>query len=90
MPIVQAAFLAGIVIGITRFGTVPDAIRQVRARHSQQTVAGTYPPEVIVSALRIGGLLALLAAAELACFTGNEQIIRNVQDKANGYGRPWD
>lgn len=64
-------------------------IRQVRARHSQETVAGTYPSEVVVSALRIGGLLALLAASELASFTGNEQLIRSMQEKANGYDRTW-
>lgn len=64
-------------------------IRQVRARHSQVTVAGTYPPEAVVSALRIGGLLALLAASELASFTGNEKLICSMREKANEYGRPW-
>ena len=65
-------------------------IRQVRSRHSQETVTGTYSPETIVGALRIGGLFALLAAGELASYTGNDTLITVIQTKARGYGRPWD
>jgi|GEM_PF-3960230 len=63
-------------------------IRQVSSRHSQETVAGRYPPETVVGALRIGGLLALLAAGELASYTGNEALISEIQAKAGEYGRP--
>jgi hypothetical protein len=64
-------------------------IRQVMARHAKTTVAGTYAPEVIVGALRIGGVLALLAAGELASLAGNEELVRSVQQRAKLYGRPW-
>lgn len=62
-------------------------IRQVRARHSKMNVAGNYKPDVIVGALRISGLFALLAAVELASFSGSEELIRSVQKKAKEYGR---
>ncbi|NDK39503.1 hypothetical protein DT603_11685 [Pseudoxanthomonas gei] len=64
-------------------------IRQVRSRHSQQAVTGTYLTETVVGALRISGLLALLAAGELASYTGNDTLIIEIQTKARGYGQPW-
>lgn len=64
-------------------------IRQVRSRHSQYSVAGTYSPETVVGALRIGGLFALLAASELVSYTGNDALIIDMQAKAQRYGRSW-
>ena len=64
-------------------------IRQVRSRHSQETVSGTYHPETVVGALRIGGTFALLAAGELASYTGNGTLITEIQATAHEYGRPW-
>lgn len=64
-------------------------IRQVKSRHSMQTVTGTYPPDTVVAALRIGGMLALIGATELASYTESEALIVEIQARANGYGRSW-
>jgi hypothetical protein len=64
-------------------------IRQVRSRHSKQTVTDTYSPENVIGALRMSGFLALLAAGELASYTQDETLIAAVQTRATQYGRHW-
>jgi len=64
-------------------------IRQVRARHSNQTITGTYPPANVIAAPRMSGLWALLAAGELSSYTQDETLISEIQAQATEYGRHW-
>lgn len=61
-------------------------IAQIRSRHSQKAISGNYAPEIIVGALGIGGTLALVAANEVASYTGNETLISEFLAKAEAYG----
>ena len=62
-------------------------IRQVRARHKDGAIGGTYKPEQIIAALRVSGLWALFAGNELASYAQDEALIAEIKVRANELSR---
>lgn len=60
-------------------------IKQVRSRHGDQHVGGNYSVESVNSMLRMAGLLAVLAAAELASHVNDPELGRKVVERAIEY-----
>jgi hypothetical protein len=60
-------------------------IEQVHSRHAPGTTGGNYSPEGVTSALELSGTLALCAAVELASYTGRDDLIKQVLDRARQY-----
>lgn len=60
-------------------------IHQVRARHAAGTTGANYAPDAIRSVLGVAGSLALLAATELATYSAQPELIRQVMQRASEY-----